>query len=111
MTSTSPRSSGAERYPTLREIVDQAVAEPARCADTEPLRCVLDIDLDGTVSVTLLDDCTAEDAHYACGVVTRCDPDLDQLVVRHRRTCCHHDLGTPPSGPTVAALDRLRRGG
>jgi hypothetical protein len=54
-------------------------------ADVEPLRCILDIDLDGTVSVTLLDECSAQDAQYAAGVVARSDPDLTQLTEAFRK--------------------------
>jgi Antitoxin Phd_YefM, type II toxin-antitoxin system len=72
-------------------------------ADVEPLRCILDIDLDGTVSVTLLDECSAQDAQYAAGVVARSDPDLTQLTVRHFRTCCSGELHRSRTAQLVLA--------
>ncbi len=72
-------------------------------ADVEPLRCILDIDLDGTVSVTLLDECSAQDAQYAAGVVARSDPDLVQLTVRHVRTCCSGELNRSRTAHLVLA--------
>jgi Antitoxin Phd_YefM, type II toxin-antitoxin system len=68
---------------------DLSAADPQ--ADVEPLRCILEIELGGFVSVVLLDACGAQDAHYAAGVVARCDAELTQLAVSHTRTRCPHE--------------------
>lgn len=57
-------------------------------ADTEPLRCIVQMDLDGTISVLLVDECSAEDAYTMCELIARCDPSLEQVRV-HQLPCCH----------------------
>jgi prevent-host-death family protein len=68
--------------------------------DAELLRCILEIEAGGMVSVTLLDGCGPEEAHYAADVVARSDAALTTLTVRYARTCCWHEYGRLRAAPT-----------
>ena len=64
------------------------MAENCTQIDAEPLRCVVQLDVDGTIGVALINGCSREEAHEMCEMIARCDPRLEQVAVLHVQCCC-----------------------
>ena len=66
-------------------------------SESGPVRCLLELDSDCRIAVTLIDGCTAADVHELCRLLALAGPHLDHLDV--------HQLASD-IGPHAAVDDR-----